>query len=222
MRVLAWNVYHGRSVPPAGRSLRREYEAALAGWDWDVALLQEVPPWWAGSLARACGAQARRALTSRNVLPPVQAWLGETVPDLIKSWGGGSNLILVRELGIAEHREHLVRRRPERRVVHAVRLSSGVWVANLHASVHERAAPDVAAARAWALIAAREEPLVFGGDFNTPRPPVEGFAKAAAGRIDFVFARGVSVSGRGEVLDAGGLSDHRPIRATLSARRDAT
>ena len=24
----------------------REFTAALDGWDWDVALLQEVPPWW--------------------------------------------------------------------------------------------------------------------------------------------------------------------------------
>ena len=53
MRVLTWNLFHGRAVPPAGRDLRGEFAAALAGWDWDVALLQEVPPWWPPRARRA-------------------------------------------------------------------------------------------------------------------------------------------------------------------------
>ena len=56
MRVLTWNLFHGRAVPPAGRDLAREFAAALAAWEWDVALLQEVPPWWPPALGRACGA----------------------------------------------------------------------------------------------------------------------------------------------------------------------
>ena len=72
MRVLTWNLYHGRAVPPAGRDLLAEFAAALAGWDWDVALLQEVPPWWPPALARACDAQQRSALTSRNALPALR------------------------------------------------------------------------------------------------------------------------------------------------------
>src|SRR6185369_6435905 len=46
VRVLTWNLFHGRSVPPSGRSLTSAFAAALAGWEWDVALLQEVPPWF--------------------------------------------------------------------------------------------------------------------------------------------------------------------------------
>src|SRR6478735_5326605 len=46
MRALSWNVYHGRSPNPAGRSLLGDFADALAGWEWDVALLQEVPPSW--------------------------------------------------------------------------------------------------------------------------------------------------------------------------------
>ncbi|MEJ7782964.1 MAG: endonuclease/exonuclease/phosphatase family protein [Solirubrobacteraceae bacterium] len=72
MRVLTWNLFHGRAVPAAGRPLEREFAAALAGWDWDVALLQEVPSWWPPALARACDAHARFALTSRNSLAPVR------------------------------------------------------------------------------------------------------------------------------------------------------
>ena len=72
MRVLTWNLFHGRAQPPAGRDLQREFAAALAGWDWDVALLQEVPPWWAPALAEACDAEQRTALTSRNALPALR------------------------------------------------------------------------------------------------------------------------------------------------------
>src|SRR3954447_2326052 len=68
LRVLTWNLFHGRADPAAGRELLAEFAAALAGWDWDVALLQEVPPWWPPELARAAGAQERTALTSRNGL----------------------------------------------------------------------------------------------------------------------------------------------------------
>ena len=53
------------------------------------------------------------------------------------SWGGGSNLTLVRgalAIGLRERRELLLRRRPERRKVDFTRLGSGLCVANLHAS----------------------------------------------------------------------------------------
>jgi endonuclease/exonuclease/phosphatase family metal-dependent hydrolase len=66
MRVLAWNLFHGRSLPPAGRALAAEFAMRLDGWEWDVALLQEVPPWWPPQLARLTEAEQRTALTSRN------------------------------------------------------------------------------------------------------------------------------------------------------------
>src|SRR5947207_10519974 len=134
MRVLTWNLFHGRARPPAGRSLEREFAAALAGWEWDVALLQEVPPWWPARLA----AEHDVALTSRNALLPLRRALAERRPDLMRSGGGSANAILVRapERITARARRRL-RLWPERRVVHAVRLEpSGVWVANLHAQVH--------------------------------------------------------------------------------------
>ena len=37
MRVLTWNLKHGRAVPSAGRDLFDEFAAALGGWDWDLA-----------------------------------------------------------------------------------------------------------------------------------------------------------------------------------------
>ncbi len=58
MLVLTWNLFHGRAVPSAGRPLLSEYAATIAGWGWDLALLQEVPPWWPPILAAAAGARA--------------------------------------------------------------------------------------------------------------------------------------------------------------------
>ena len=52
LRVLTWNLMHGRAVPGAGRDLQAEFCDALGGWEWDVALLQEVPPWWPRTLAQ--------------------------------------------------------------------------------------------------------------------------------------------------------------------------
>src|SRR5918998_2792186 len=131
MRVLTWNLFHGRALPPAGRDLQPQFAAALAGWDWDVALLQEVPPWWPPALARACGAQQRTALTSRNFLLPLRRAIATRWPDVIKSNGGGANAILVRGGAITAHRKLRLRWLPERRVVHGVRLADGTWAANL-------------------------------------------------------------------------------------------
>jgi hypothetical protein len=83
--VLSWNLYHGRSVPPSGRNLYREFAEKLAGWQWDAALLQEVPPWWPPALAADCGAEAHMALTSRNLFLPLRRFVAERRPDVIKS-----------------------------------------------------------------------------------------------------------------------------------------
>ena len=70
MRVLTWNLFHGRAVPPRrARPAAASSPRALAGWAWDVALLQEVPPWWPPALGAAAAREQRTALTSRNALP---------------------------------------------------------------------------------------------------------------------------------------------------------
>ena len=215
MEILTWNLYHGRAVPPAGRDLQAEFAAALAGWPWDVALLQEVPPWWAPELARACGAHARTALTSRNALPALRRAIAERAPDLIKSNGGGANVILVRAAAgpVAEHRRVLLRRRPERRVCHAVRLESGLWCANLHAQVHApaRAQADIERAAAQTLAWAAGAPALLGGDFNVPRPAAAGFKRLGGAGVDHVLGHRVASAGPLRKLDHGALSDHGPL-----------
>lgn len=212
MLVLTWNLFHGRAVPPAGRDLQAEFAAALAGWKWDVALLQEVPPWWPAAL----GFEHRTALTSRNLGLALRRRLAQRWPDLIRSGGGGANAILVRGERILEHRRRRLRWLPERRVVHAVRLGSGVWVGNLHAQVHsdERACADIELAaetvRAWSAGA----PFVLGGDLNMRAPAAAGLHRAGGHGVDHVLTSGAAAATT-RVLDRGALSDHAPVLVGL-------
>ena len=211
MRVLSWNVFHGRAVPPAGRDLFEAYAEALAGWDWDVALLQEVPPWWPEPLARRVGAEARSALTSRNALAGLRRAVAVRWPDVIKSNGGGCNAILVRAEAILEHRVKRLGWWPERRWMHAVRLSQGEWVGNLHTEA--RVAQGRVAAetlRSWALGA----PAVLGGDFNVRDPELPGFVRAGGFGVDQVFVTGLKTAAT-KVLERGSLSDHAPVLVSV-------
>lgn len=217
LAVLTWNLFHGRAVPPAGRSLRAEFAEMVAGWDWDVALLQEVPPWWGPELARRARAGHAMALTSRNALVPVRRRLADRWPDVMRSNGGGANVILSRP-GVTESRSRRLRLWPERRVVHAVRLPSDIWVANLHGSAHRegRAQADLAHAASLVLGWAGAAPLVLGGDLNLRAPRVAGFVHAAGHSVDHVLAGGLSGAAPAERLAAGALSDHVALRVVLA------
>jgi endonuclease/exonuclease/phosphatase family metal-dependent hydrolase len=210
--AISWNLFHGRDFPPdpalltwrsrllriaernathvqVNRDLLGEFAAVLSEAEWDVALLQECPPRWAAPLARACRAEAHRALTSRNSLAPLRALAARLNPDLIASAEGGSNLILVRNslrcdlsvserrkshrneegAGIAERRGMTIHAGPlERRAMGFVRTGAGLCVANLHASAQrpELAAEDVLRAAEAAVSWAGDAPLLFGGDLN--------------------------------------------------------
>lgn len=219
MLVLTWNLYHGRAVPPAGRDLLAEFGRTLAGWEWDVALLQEVPPWWPPALARAAGAaEARTALTSRNAGLWLRRAIAERLPDVIKSNGGGANAILVRSGAVTEHRRHRLRRWPERRVVHGVRLASGVWVGNVHAQVHseERAQADIGVSCEYLRGWAGGGPFVLGGDLNVRRPIAPGMTHAGGHGVDHVLCSRLAPVGRARVPDRGPLSDHAPVLVELA------
>jgi endonuclease/exonuclease/phosphatase family metal-dependent hydrolase len=218
MLVLTWNLFHGRSVPDAPREQLAEFADRLAAWEWDVALLQEVPPWWPPALGRASRATARTALTSRNWFMPVARWAAQRRPDVIKSWGGGANAILVRGAAVTEHRMRTLRAWPERRVVHGVRLEHAWWVCNLHAQAHSeaRAQADVALAATTATAWSAGAPVVLGGDLNTRAPIAAGFAHAAGDGVDHVLARGLHVAGPARTLPHGRLSDHAPVLASLA------
>jgi endonuclease/exonuclease/phosphatase family metal-dependent hydrolase len=220
LRVLTWNLKHGRAVPPAGRYLLDEFAGALARWGWDVALLQEVPPWWPPALAARAAADQRTVLTSRNALLPARRALATRWPDLMKSNGGGANAILVRDERITEHCTYRLCTWPERRQLQAVRLASGLWVGNLHATAHNDPAArrDAERARTRILVWAAGAPLVLGGDFNLLSLSLPGFVQAAGHDVDLIFVAGLEPIGGVDVLARGSLSDHAPVRVTLAAR----
>ena len=224
LRVLTWNLMHGRALPPAGRQLFEEFAGALEHWEWDVALLQEVPPWWPSILGARLGADWRLALTSRNALLALRRAIAKRRPDAIKSNGGGCNAILARGREIVEHRTQRLCSLPERRWVQGVHLAGpdGLWVCNLHtasdASQGRRAgeivlgwAEGTQEAVAWAAGA----PVVLGGDFNVRDPSLPGFAYAGGHESDHVFVRGLRPEGAAKVLDRGHLSDHAPVLVSV-------
>jgi endonuclease/exonuclease/phosphatase family metal-dependent hydrolase len=223
LRVLTWNLMHGRSRPPAGRYLLDEFAAALAGWEWQLALLQEVPPWWPYELCSRLGpgVEYRCVLTSRNALLPLRRAIALRLPDVIKSNGGGANAVLVRDgaLRVAEHRTLRLALWPERRWLQAVRLTADgltLWAGNLHASGRNQ--DEALRAREAMLSWAGAAPLILGGDFNLRELTLSGLARPAGHDVDYVFARGLDPVDAATVLDRGKLSDHAPVAVTLAAQ----
>ncbi|HTT94140.1 MAG TPA: endonuclease/exonuclease/phosphatase family protein [Solirubrobacterales bacterium] len=269
LTVLCWNLFHGRDFPPdpelrsrrsrflridesnethvqVNRDLTAEFATLLASAAWDVAMLQECPPRFAGPLARASGAEYHRVFTSRNELGFWRALLARQNPDLMASNEGGSNTTLVRVPGklggIAEMRELEIHAgAPERRAMAFTRTASGVCVANLHATndLPRLAVADVLLAVEAASGWAGDAPLIFGGDLNLrPAEDPELFARLAADfgldspttgpqAIDHVLVRGLDVVAapvrwppeRRELsLDGKALrlSDHAPVEARFA------
>lgn len=227
LRVLTWNLMHGRAVDGRGvggpkrfgGNLLADFGDALAGWEWDVALLQEVPPWWPGMLSRRLDAEFRMVLTSRNGLLALRRAIATRWPDVIKSNGGGANAILVRCDRIVSHRAQRLCRWPERRWVHGVQLASGVWLANLHATAHDTDAAwrDGRAAAAASHQWAAGSPLVLGGDFNLRQPAFDGMTRVASRDVDHLFVAGLEGDGEAAILERGVLSDHPPLVAGTMA-----
>jgi len=278
VRILSWNIYHGRDFPPkpggsepgvpeggwawrflgrpvAGpgylrlnRDLFSEFGAFLAAADWDVALLQEVPPRWIGRLARAARAEARAVLTSRNWMRPLTSPVARLRPQLVGSWEGGCNLTLVRNgvpgldgyregIRIVGHRKATLTWRPERRAFSMVEFESGLCVANIHASTGVNAAADVMRAARLATSRAGERPLLLGGDFNARPCSSDVFDRlkeefgltgvTAPGSIDHLLVRNATVTeaavawpaGRRDVPDPdSGLKIRLSDHAPVAAR----
>jgi endonuclease/exonuclease/phosphatase family metal-dependent hydrolase len=265
--AVGWNLFHGRDFPPdpalftwrsrllrterrnqthvqVNRDLTAEFAAMLSGAEWDVALLQEVPPRFAAPLARACKAEAHRVLTSRNSLAALRTAAARLNPDLIASGEGGSNLTLVRNsFRIVERREVVIHEgKPERRAMAFTRTASGLCIANLHATNDrpELATADVLRAAAAAVEWTGDSPLLFGGDLNL-RPAEDpqvfdelrnrfGLTGAGGPRaIDHLLSRNLTVvaaptpwpAERRELRRdsrALRLSDHSPVEAGFATR----
>lgn len=223
--MLTWNLFHGRSLPASGRALAGEFCDRLAAWEWQVALLQEVPPWWPSLLADATGAQQRSALTSRNAGLALRRALAERWPDAIKSNGGGCNAILSR-VAIVEHRSIRLRAWPERRVAQLARLRDGTVVANYHGSTRVALAEaELACLWRCALGWAAGAPVILGGDLNlrSPQAPARDVLHLARRDVDHLFSDRLQPRAQAEELDRRvvvdgrqvQLSDHPPLSVAL-------
>lgn len=223
------------------RPLDREFHRFVAGLEWDVALLQEVPPRWLRPLCTATGASGASALTSRNQLALARGALARLNPDLIASNEGGSNQVLARPpWRIAQVRRHTLALLPERRRMIWALLArpdgATLAVANLHASTGGRqpTCAELRDAAARAVDWAGETPFVFGGDLNLrPRRAPHEFERlrtqhglrgeAPRDAIDHLLARNARPLGppvaRHAEIDGGGrlvrLSDHAYVTAAF-------
>jgi endonuclease/exonuclease/phosphatase family metal-dependent hydrolase len=243
LRVLSWNLFHGRDFPPdpslqtwrsrilridernethlqVNRDLRAEFSRVLAGADWDVAALQECPPRWGTPLAQATASEAHLVLTSRNSLGAVRALLAAANPDLIASNEGGSNLTLVRPPAgpVTERAQLELRREPERRTAALTKLKSGTVVANVHTSTADAlAAEELLHLAAEAMEWAGEAPVILAGDFNVRPDQNDVF-----GELSERF--GLSAPADPQAIDhilARGLETLEPARAWPPEAREA-
>ena len=271
MRALSWNLFHGRDHPPdpalltwrskllgsternathaqVNRPLLEEFAGLLSAWDWNVALLQEVPPHWLVPVARRCGASGASALTSRNSLAFLRTALAHRNPDLIASNEGGSNMLLVRAPGqILDVDRVTLATRPERRRMLLARVEPApgrrLAVGCVHLSVPAtgRGRAEVVQAAEHAVAFAAGDPLILGGDLNLrPAQEPEAFAElrerfglsspTAPRAIDHVLARGLDLAEEPrsllaharEVAEPDGLrvrlSDHAPVTSAFGMR----
>lgn len=270
LQVVSWNVYHGLDHPPnsdlctrrsrllrvtemdarhmqVNRPLKREFADMLAAYEWDVALLQEAPPHWLGPLANGSGATgAASALTARNWGAPLRRWLAERNPDLMGSWEGGSNQLLVRPpWRLTETRRLTLTRRPERRRMLWARLrapgGAGLAVANIHLTPWNspKAGREALRAAEHAVTWAGEDPLVFGGDLNAPdtyaelrerfglepQPEPKAIEHVLGRRLEVVEPPRALPPEARELAGPGGrllrLSDHPPVVACFGYEESA-
>jgi endonuclease/exonuclease/phosphatase family metal-dependent hydrolase len=213
LTVMSWNLFHGRDAPPnpalytvrskllrtdehddthvqVNRPLREELATTIAGAGWEVCLLQEAPPSWVGELARAAGAASYVTLTSRNSLGGLRARLAWWNPDLLGSWEGGANIVLVRPPWriAGAPRSLLLNPLPrrglrERRRMSWLRLRDAgrdFCVANLHltAGASRQAAREAMYAAETAVRWAGDAtPLIVGGDYNLRPRATDVFAR---------------------------------------------
>jgi len=235
--VRTWNVYHGRTFPPGGRTYLERMIDLITADRPDVVALQEVPVWALGRLERRSGMAVRWAVTVPALLiAPLARLVTAISPQRLRSvFTGQANVLLVSD-SLKLHRQHVLvlnpsvgrwdwlRRGAQRRVCQAVEIEAAdgrrITIANLHATNNPKKAPDeVARAAEYVADAAL---CVLCGDFNARDVHVEGFTPPISG-IDQILVRGLEFvrppeawpkdrRREGAVL----LSDHAPVEAVIA------
>jgi hypothetical protein len=254
--IRSWNLFHGNTSPP-GPAVYLEEMLRLSTADRpDVLVLQEIPVWALDRLGDWCGMTPLADVAQRPRLGPIPitAGLGRALtdlnPGLLRSaFSGQGNAILLGDglrvvargvltLNPAPFRRAQARRlgldlvarlawEKERRICQAVRLESGIVIANLHAT-SSPGDPRIPAAELHAAVefaerlAGEGQGVVIAGDFNALAAhwELEGYSEPGPG-IDHIAVRGGTPSALRVWPDARRrrngmlLSDHAPIELDL-------
>ena len=175
VRVLTWNLYHGRSPTAVGALAAERVRRRARGWAWDVALLQEVPPWWPPMLARAAARSSARGSPRATGCCRLRRAVSARNPDVLKSGGGGgerdprarprsSSTARCGCGGVPEGRVGA------RRAGSRTRLGGQRPLAEPARGARARRHASDAIARGPQL-GRGDAPLILGGDVNLKRPP---------------------------------------------------
>ncbi|MEO6858230.1 MAG: hypothetical protein ABI323_06540 [Solirubrobacteraceae bacterium] len=205
LRVLSWTLRPGNA-----RS--QDLAAALAGWEWDVALLRHLPSQWALPVATALDSEFRCTPRSAGRDSLLRRLLSAS-PQRVD--GSGSDAILARrDRVVAEW--PVDRRRPTRTGIHAARLACGLWIGNLRDQ--DLGTDDVRAL----LTEASGDAVALAGPSRADsgeHDAMTGLDEVAQGGGDTLWATRdlVPVSGT-EVLAGGAVRGHPPLAITLERR----
>lgn len=227
--VRTWNVFHGRTVPPSGRTFLERMVALVTADGPDVVALQEVPVWALARLEDWSGMSAEGAVARRAKLGRLGRRLTELAPDVFRSaFNGQANALLVgRSLRPVDGARTVVLRARglrERRVCQILRVAAAdrtILLANFHATAHAHRRARMEIERVGALVAGEEAAIVCG-DFNVPGAGIAGFSAPSA-RIDQIVVRGLRFEratapwpAERRRLDGRLLSDHAPVEAVVA------
>jgi hypothetical protein len=165
LRVLSWN------LGPGGARWQ-DLAAALAGWEWDVALLRDLPARWPVAVATALDAEFR--CPSPGGAGWMRRLLGSRPAALLSPAGAGeTDAILARYDRIVAEWPVAGQRGPET-TINAARLACGVWVGNVQGEV-------TVSVSDWASELGREAIVLAGPQAVEPQDASLSAQKPTAG-----------------------------------------
>ncbi len=214
VRVLTWNLLHGRSVPPLGATCSTEFSALIAL----VGLGRGAPPGGAALVAGAPGRAGERRGADGAHVPQLAA---RRPPGDRRALAGRDQVERRRRQRDPRARERRSSSSaparlgwwPERRWMHAVRLASGPgWEICTRTPTRARAC-----GRRRRCSAGRREHLSFWAATSTSTSRAARAPRAGGHGVDQVYVS-AGLAGAGlRVLDRGRLSDHAPVLVSVVA-----
>lgn len=96
LSIRTWNLFHGRTVPPSGKTFLREAIDLVTRDRPALVCLQEVPVWAISRLEQWSGMRASAAVTAPALGGPLAQRLTALDPDRLRSaLAGRANAVLV-------------------------------------------------------------------------------------------------------------------------------